>query len=162
MSKVVRRTTIHAPADEVFKYLEDKNHFPEFWPSMMEVSDIRDLPTGGKHFHWVYKMAGVRFEGDTDEIEYIPNKKMVGQNLKGIESTITWELEDRKGDTELTFEGTRAIGASLGSGVIMLFDETADMIGTLRRIAAFFRDESCGQCVPCRVSRCARKKRSGD
>ncbi|MFV2062645.1 MAG: NAD(P)H-dependent oxidoreductase subunit E [Chloroflexota bacterium] len=54
-------------------------------------------------------------------------------------------------DTELTFEGTRAIGASLGSRVIMVFDETADMVGTLRRIAAFFRDESCGHCVPCRV-----------
>ena len=104
MSTVVRKTTIHAPVEEVFKYLEDKNHFPEFWPSMMEVSDIRDLPTGGKHFHWVYKMAGVRFEGDTDEIEYVPNKRMVGQNLKGIESTVTWELEEREGGTELTFE----------------------------------------------------------
>ena len=54
-------------------------------------------------------------------------------------------------DTPLTFEGTRAIGATLGSGVVMVFDERADMVGTLRRIAAFFRDESCGQCVPCRV-----------
>jgi NADH-quinone oxidoreductase subunit F len=54
-------------------------------------------------------------------------------------------------DTPLTFEATRAIGATLGSGVVMAFDETADMIGTLRRIAEFFREESCGQCVPCRV-----------
>jgi NADH-quinone oxidoreductase subunit F len=54
-------------------------------------------------------------------------------------------------DTPLTFEGTRAIGATLGSGVVMVFDETADLVGALRRIAAFFRDESCGQCVPCRV-----------
>ncbi|HTG42476.1 MAG TPA: NAD(P)H-dependent oxidoreductase subunit E [Methylomirabilota bacterium] len=54
-------------------------------------------------------------------------------------------------DTALTFEATRAIGATLGSGVVMAFDETADMVGTLRRIAEFFRDESCGQCVPCRV-----------
>ena len=54
-------------------------------------------------------------------------------------------------DTPLTFEATRAIGATLGSGVVMVFDETADMVGTLRRIAQFFRDESCGQCVPCRV-----------
>jgi NADH-quinone oxidoreductase subunit F len=51
----------------------------------------------------------------------------------------------------LTFEDTRAAGATLGSGVIMVFDETADLVGTLRRIARFFRDESCGQCVPCRV-----------
>jgi len=54
-------------------------------------------------------------------------------------------------DVPLTFEGTRAIGASLGSGVVMVFDESADLPATLRRIATFFRDESCGQCVPCRV-----------
>jgi len=54
-------------------------------------------------------------------------------------------------DTPLTFEGTRAIGASLGSGVVMLFDDTVDLKQILLRIAAFFRDETCGQCVPCRV-----------
>ena len=54
-------------------------------------------------------------------------------------------------DTPLTFEGARAIGASLGSGVVVVFDETADLWDTVLRIAAFFRDESCGQCVPCRV-----------
>jgi NADH-quinone oxidoreductase subunit F len=54
-------------------------------------------------------------------------------------------------DVPLTFEGTRAIGASLGSGVVMVFDERADLRDAVRRIAAFFRDESCGQCVPCRV-----------
>jgi NADH-quinone oxidoreductase subunit F len=54
-------------------------------------------------------------------------------------------------DMPLTFEGTRAAGAALGSGVIMVFDETVDLADILTRIAAFFRDESCGQCVPCRV-----------
>ncbi|MBA2415439.1 MAG: NAD(P)H-dependent oxidoreductase subunit E [Geodermatophilaceae bacterium] len=54
-------------------------------------------------------------------------------------------------DTPLTFEGTREIGASLGSGVIMLFDDTVDLVDILTRVAGFFRDESCGQCVPCRV-----------
>ncbi len=54
-------------------------------------------------------------------------------------------------DVPLTFEATRAIGATLGSGVVMVFDETADLVGALTRIARFFRDESCGQCVPCRV-----------
>ncbi|HEX3554089.1 MAG TPA: NAD(P)H-dependent oxidoreductase subunit E [Thermoanaerobaculia bacterium] len=51
----------------------------------------------------------------------------------------------------LTFEGTRAIGATLGSAVVMPFDDTVDLRQILRRIAQFFRDESCGQCVPCRV-----------
>ena len=54
-------------------------------------------------------------------------------------------------DLPLTFEATRAAAATLGSGVIMVFDESVDLVDTLRRIAQFFRDESCGQCVPCRV-----------
>lgn len=54
-------------------------------------------------------------------------------------------------DVPLTFEGTRAIGATLGSGVVMLFDGSVDLKKILLRIAQFFRDETCGQCVPCRV-----------
>jgi NADH-quinone oxidoreductase subunit F len=54
-------------------------------------------------------------------------------------------------DTPLTFEDTRAIGATLGSGVVMLFDDTVDLKRILLRIAAFFHHETCGQCVPCRV-----------
>jgi NADH-quinone oxidoreductase subunit F len=54
-------------------------------------------------------------------------------------------------DTPLTFDGARAIGATLGSGVLMLFDDSVDLKQILLRIAAFFRSETCGQCVPCRV-----------
>ena len=54
-------------------------------------------------------------------------------------------------DMRLTFEDTRAAKATLGSGVFMVFDDTIDLPDILLRIAAFFRDESCGQCVPCRV-----------
>jgi NADH-quinone oxidoreductase subunit F len=54
-------------------------------------------------------------------------------------------------DVPLTFEATSTIGAPLGSGAVMVFDETVDLTDILLRIAAFFRDESCGQCVPCRV-----------
>lgn len=54
-------------------------------------------------------------------------------------------------DLPLTFEDVRTAGVTLGSGVVMLFDDQADLPATLARIAAFFRDESCGQCVPCRV-----------
>ncbi|HEY6962295.1 MAG TPA: NADH-ubiquinone oxidoreductase-F iron-sulfur binding region domain-containing protein [Gaiellaceae bacterium] len=54
-------------------------------------------------------------------------------------------------DLELTHEATRAAGLTLGSGVVMVFDEQADLAAAVLRIAEFFRDESCGQCVPCRV-----------
>ncbi|MFJ8357883.1 NADH-ubiquinone oxidoreductase-F iron-sulfur binding region domain-containing protein [Streptomyces sp. NPDC093984] len=54
-------------------------------------------------------------------------------------------------DIPLTFEGTRQAGTTLGSGVVMAFDDTLPLPRLLLRIAQFFRDESCGQCVPCRV-----------
>ncbi|MEV0628467.1 NAD(P)H-dependent oxidoreductase subunit E [Nonomuraea wenchangensis] len=54
-------------------------------------------------------------------------------------------------DIPLTFEGTRNAGATLGSGVVLVIDDTVDLKQLLLRIAEFFRDESCGQCVPCRV-----------
>ena len=54
-------------------------------------------------------------------------------------------------DMRLTFEDTRATKATLGSGVFLVIDDSVDLPDILLRIAAFFRDESCGQCVPCRV-----------
>jgi NADH-quinone oxidoreductase subunit F len=54
-------------------------------------------------------------------------------------------------DIPLTLEGARAANATLGSGVVMVFDAESDLRDMVVRIASFFRDESCGQCVPCRV-----------
>jgi NADH-quinone oxidoreductase subunit F len=54
-------------------------------------------------------------------------------------------------DARLTFEDARAGGYTLGSGVVMVFDDDTDLVDLCLRIARFFRDESCGQCVPCRV-----------
>ena len=54
-------------------------------------------------------------------------------------------------DMPLTFEGVRAAGATLGSGVVLVLDDTVSVPPLLRRITQFFHDESCGQCVPCRV-----------
>ncbi|WP_410670304.1 NAD(P)H-dependent oxidoreductase subunit E [Amycolatopsis sp. cmx-4-68] len=54
-------------------------------------------------------------------------------------------------DLPLTFEDARAAKTTLGSGVVLVLDDLADLGGFLLRIASFFRDESCGQCVPCRI-----------
>ena len=54
-------------------------------------------------------------------------------------------------DLPLTLEDARAAGTTLGSGVVMAFDTGVDMTAVVVRIAEFFRHESCGQCVPCRV-----------
>lgn len=54
-------------------------------------------------------------------------------------------------DVKLTFEDLRAAGLPLGSGVIMVFDETRDLRRVLAGLAHFFADESCGKCYPCQI-----------
>jgi len=54
-------------------------------------------------------------------------------------------------DVKMTFEDLRAVGLPLGSGVVMVFDETRDMRDVLQRLGHFFAHESCGKCYPCQM-----------
>ncbi len=54
-------------------------------------------------------------------------------------------------DVKLTFEDLRAAGLPLGSGVVMVFDETRDLRDVLVRLGKFFAHESCGKCYPCQM-----------
>lgn len=54
-------------------------------------------------------------------------------------------------DVPLAFESLNAIGATFGSGAVIVFDDTANMWQVLKRIAHFFKDESCGKCFPCQL-----------
>ena len=103
MAKVEKTITIHAPVGEVFDYISKPANLLEIWPSMVEVKDVKQLPKGGTHFRWVYKMAGMRFEGDSEDIEYVANQRVVSQTKGGIESTVTWNLQPENGDTLVTF-----------------------------------------------------------
>jgi len=50
----------------------------------------------------------------------------------------------------LTFDDLAKAGSMLGSGAIIVMDETADVLAVTRRLAHFYAHESCGQCTPCR------------
>jgi NADH-quinone oxidoreductase subunit F len=54
-------------------------------------------------------------------------------------------------DVEMSFEGLRAAGLPLGSGVVMALDETRDLRRILAGLAHFFAHESCGKCYPCQI-----------
>ena len=54
-------------------------------------------------------------------------------------------------DVKMTFEDLRAAGLPLGSGVVMVFDETRDMRDVMKRLGHFFAQESCGKCYPCQM-----------
>ena len=45
---------------------------------------------------------------------------------------------------------SKVTGSMLGSGAVIVMDETTDMVKTLQRISRFYFSESCGQCTPCR------------
>jgi NADH-quinone oxidoreductase subunit F len=54
-------------------------------------------------------------------------------------------------DMRLTYEDSRSNDVPLGSGVIMVFNDQADMRRILRQIGQFFAHESCGKCFPCQI-----------
>jgi NADH-quinone oxidoreductase subunit F len=58
---------------------------------------------------------------------------------------------ERHLDVPLTFEDLREAGLPLGSGVVMVFDQTRDLRDVLVRLARFFAHESCGKCYPCQI-----------
>ena len=51
---------------------------------------------------------------------------------------------------DMDFESLAEAGSLLGSGAVIVMDETTDMVRMLQRISRFYFQESCGQCTPCR------------
>lgn len=53
-------------------------------------------------------------------------------------------------ETNMDYDSIAQAGSMLGSGAVIVMDETTDMVRALRRISRFYMAESCGQCTPCR------------
>jgi len=54
-------------------------------------------------------------------------------------------------DTPLDFPSMRAVGSMLGSGAVVICDEDTCMLDMALNAVRFYRNESCGKCVPCRI-----------
>jgi NADH-quinone oxidoreductase subunit F len=52
--------------------------------------------------------------------------------------------------TNMDYDSIVAAGSMLGSGAVIVMDETRCMVRSLLRLAYFYYEESCGQCTPCR------------
>ena len=102
MASVERSITIDAPVEKVFSYIDDPLNNLEWLPSVMEVKDVTRTGQGvGTHYRWVYKMVGLRLEGEETVTEYIPNQRRVSQTKSGVISTWTWTFEPHDGGTKL-------------------------------------------------------------
>lgn len=53
-------------------------------------------------------------------------------------------------EAHMDFESIKRAGSMLGSGAVMVMDETTCMVRVPERISRFYYAESCGQCMPCR------------
>ena len=102
MAKVEKTITIKAPVEKVFSFIKPTN-LPEIWPSLVETKDVQKLPNGGYSNRWVYKMAGIRLEGSSEDIEVVPNERVVSKTKGGVESTQTWIFQPDAGGTKVTF-----------------------------------------------------------
>jgi NADH-quinone oxidoreductase subunit F len=72
------------------------------------------------------------------------------------QSSDSWRLF-RTGDcgdvmmnTDLDYDSISKAGSMLGSGAVIVMDETRCMVKSLERLSYFYFEESCGQCTPCR------------
>lgn len=103
MQQVIRSITINAPVRRIFDYISEPANLSNLWPSMLVVEDIHRLPGGGKQFRWTQKFADVRFEGQSDDIEYKVNRRIIRRISGGLQATIKWELDPEDDKTKVTF-----------------------------------------------------------
>jgi uncharacterized protein YndB with AHSA1/START domain len=101
VTTIEKSIVIEAPVNEVFTYLTQPLHLPEIWPSMVEVKDVETMPKGGHHYHWVYKMAGMRFEGESETLEFEPDRHFVSKTTGQIPATFDYKFTPENGGTRV-------------------------------------------------------------
>jgi uncharacterized protein YndB with AHSA1/START domain len=114
MEKIKRTVFIEAPPAKVFAYLMDPMHFPEFWPSMIEATNVKTKPDGTTQSNdWTYKMAGVKFHGHTEFAEVQRDRLILLKGEGGIRNTIRWSMEPHDNGTAFSNEVEYELPANL-------------------------------------------------
>jgi NADH-quinone oxidoreductase subunit F len=76
-----------------------------------------------------------------------------GRNLKAVipgGSSVPVLPAEIIADLDMDYDSLQQAGSALGTGAVVVMDETTCMVSVLRRISRFYFAESCGQCTPCR------------
>jgi NADH-quinone oxidoreductase subunit F len=104
----------------------------------IERPGLYEVPFGISLRHLLFDLAG----GTK------PNRKLRAVLMGGAAGAFALEKDL---DVLLSFESLSAAGLPLGSGAVMVFDDTADFRQVLKGLGHFFADESCGKCYPCQL-----------
>jgi len=143
MITIGEAVTINAPVDKIFSYISIPNNLPKFWPSLVEVTDVESLPTGGYKARYVYKMAGIHFEGTGKYTEIVTNKSLVIVTKGGISSILNWTFRSQYNRTRVSLTVNYTIPipllGKLAEVVVkkMNEQELTSMLANLRTIFAF-------------------------
>ncbi len=97
-----------------------------------------ELPHGIVWGELIYEVAG-GIRGDRELKAWIPGG-----------ASAPWFVPDVHLDHQITKDVCAEAGSMLGSGAVIVMDDTTCMIRAAERIVRFFAHESCGQCTPCR------------
>lgn len=124
---------IDAPVERVYAFLDDPEREPEFWPSLIEVKDVHSLPNGGHSHAWKYKMAGIRLQGTAEDVEHIPNERIVSKTKGGVDSIQTWMVQPEGDGTKVTFKVDYTVpipvlGRLAEAAIVKLNDREGDAI----------------------------------
>jgi uncharacterized membrane protein len=115
MAKIEKSIVIDAPVEKVFTFMAEPNNLLEIWPSLLEIRNVEPLPNGGYCYDWTYKMAGLRFEGRAEWIEFVKDRRVVDRNEGGIPSTFVWTYQPEGAGTRVTMRVDYSIpGAAVG------------------------------------------------
>jgi NADH-quinone oxidoreductase subunit F len=127
-------------ASEYRKMGTDRSSGPKLFclSGQIEKPGLYEVPFGVTLRHLLFDLAGGLKQG----------RKLQAVLFGGAAGAFATEKDL---DVILSFEHLSAAGLPLGSGAVMVFDDSADMRDVLKRIAHFFADESCGKCYPCQL-----------
>ena len=94
---------IHAPANEVFAYVDDPMALPDWMPSLVEVRNV--IGSGeGQQEEWTYKLAGLLLRGQAIVVEHVPNQRAVHQTIGMAHGNVGYAVEPHADGATLTLE----------------------------------------------------------
>lgn len=111
--KIEKSIVIDAPLSKVFGFMEDPTNLPSIWPSMVEVKNVRKNDKGFPIYEWVYKMAGMKFEGEQDTLEFIKDSRVITTSTRGIESHFDFIYTEEHGKTKMDVSITYSVPVPL-------------------------------------------------
>jgi NADH-quinone oxidoreductase subunit F len=93
----------------------------------------------------------------------IPLKELIDKHCGGIRggwdnllavipggSSVRCITAEQAEAVTMDFDALGKLGSGLGTAAVIVMDKSTDIIGAIRRLAYFYKHESCGQCTPCR------------